>query len=210
MRHVTAARTAPTKPNDSRGFLHKRIGGAVRGFVTGGITGAARGFVTSGRATRPTSQIRTSLQGQRVTTTSGRLGPFGVFGSFERTERARGFTVPAGTGRAVAEIAIAGLDRQARGPVIPTADGCPKGFHLNKSAYNLKDGARIEERTLCVRNRRRNNDNGAASLRAARRLIGRKKQQDKIDEALKGIIKPARRRSSPKQIAAPGIIVAGN
>ena len=33
------------KPNDSRGFLHRRILGGVKGFIGGGFTGAARGFL---------------------------------------------------------------------------------------------------------------------------------------------------------------------
>lgn len=174
-------------PNDSRGFIHRRLLGAAKGFFSGGVFGAARGFQTAGRATRSTTQTTQAVG--RIRTTKIRLGPFGP--SFQRTTE---FTVPAGTGRAVAEAAVVGFDRAARGPVLPTADGCPKGFHLNKSSYTLKDGQRIEERTLCVRNRRRNNDNGKAAMRAARRLIGRKKAQDTIDIALKGIVGPAPRR----------------
>ena len=36
------------KPNDSRGFVHKRLFGAAVGFVTGGPAGAAAGFVRGG------------------------------------------------------------------------------------------------------------------------------------------------------------------
>lgn len=39
------------RPNDVRGFVHKRIFGAVKGFVTGGPIGAASGFVSSGGST---------------------------------------------------------------------------------------------------------------------------------------------------------------
>lgn len=194
-------------PNDSRGFLHGRIFGAVKGFAGGGFTGAARGFISGGRATRPTTVPRAP-----VTTTSRttrlRLGPFGP--TFERTTGVSRFTIPAGTGRAAGEFAGELLDRSARGPVIPTADGCPKGRHLNKSSYTLKDGTRVEERTLCVKNRRRNNDNGQAAMRAARRLIGRKKSQDTIDRALRAIAPPSRRRSKAREPAQRGPIVVAS
>lgn len=43
-----------TKPGESRGFLHKRLGRAVKGFVTSGFspTAAAAGFLSSGTPTR--------------------------------------------------------------------------------------------------------------------------------------------------------------
>jgi len=191
-----------TPPNEYRRFIHKRIIGAVRGFGSGGLFGAATGFVTSGRSTRPTTRNLGQVPQRpivgRVTTTQTRIGPFGLLGSQDRTVRSD-FTIPPGTGRAVGELAVAALDARARGPVIPTADGCPKGFHLNKSSYNLKNGTHVPERSLCVKNRRRNNDNGTAALRAARRLIGRKNHQDTIDKALRKIA-PAKRRSAPKAV----------
>jgi len=36
------------KPNDQRGFIHKRIIGAASGFLSGGFTGAAGGFLGGG------------------------------------------------------------------------------------------------------------------------------------------------------------------
>jgi len=190
-------------PGTKRNFLHKRIFGAAKGFATGGIAGAVSGFTTSGRATRPTTQQTQGGPGvSGGSRTSLRVGPFGIpVGSIDRR-----FTIPAGSGRAAAEIAGVVLDRQARGPVLPTADGCPKGFHLNKSSYSLKDGTRIEERSLCVKNRRRNNDNGKAALRAARRLVGRKKHQETIDRALRAIA-PSKRRSTPRKPAATGATI---
>ena len=208
MRHDALARGTTLKPNDSRAFIHRRIGGAVKGFATGGFTGALSGFTTAGRSTRPTTV--STLRGGGTQTTSSRRLQLGPFGPRFESQVSR-FQIPAGTGRAAGELAGELLDRRARGPVAPTADGCPKGFHLNKSSYTLKDGTRVEERTLCVRNRRRNNDNGQAALRAARRLIGRKKSQEKIDEALKAIAPPTRRRSSPKRApgGSPIVVAAG-
>lgn len=193
------------RPGESRSFVHKRLFGAAKGFATGGLTGAAAGFVTSGRATRPQNQTFSGNGAVHPSqTTKIRIGPFGALGTFLQNK----FTIPAGAGRAAGELALVAMDAHARGPVTPTADGCPKGFHLNKSSYTLKDGRRIEERTLCVKNRRRNNDNGKAALRAARRLVGRKKHQETIDKALRGIAPRARRSSSKKASPVGATIVS--
>lgn len=200
MLHDVDARTLTPRPNESRGFVHRRVLGAAKGFVTGGFTGAAAGFVTGGRATRATTR---ALQGGGAVTTTRtglRFGPFGP--RFER-ETSQSTTVQVGQGVGVGHLQIGGGGGPPRGPVLPTSDGCPKGFHLNKSAYSLKDGRRIAERSLCVKNRRRNNDNGKAALRAARRLVGRKKHQETIDKALRAIA-PSKRRSSPKPAARLG------
>lgn len=205
---VHANALAP-RPNEWRRFVHKRLFGAAKGFFSGGPIGAVGGFVRPLRGTRVTTALRQVPPPQRGTTTTTRqtFGPFGIGGSRETTVSR--FTIPAGTGRAGAEIIGEVLDRRARGPVAPTADGCPKGFHLNKSSYTLKGGQHIPERTLCVRNRRRNNDNGAAAMRAARRLIGRKKSQDTIDKALRAIAPPSRRRSkAPRPVSGSPIVVA--
>ncbi len=45
----------------------------------------------------------------------------------------------------------------------------PRGYHLNKTAYFLRDGTFVPARSRYVRNRSRNNANG----RALRRAIGR-------------------------------------
>lgn len=54
------------KPNDERGFVHKRIARGVKGFITGGPTGAIAGFVRT--PARPTLQrsetARPSLAGE--------------------------------------------------------------------------------------------------------------------------------------------------
>ena len=54
-------------PNDRRGFVHKRLLGAVGGFITGGPTGAVSGFVTSGGGSRgPRMPSGSELSGIRV------------------------------------------------------------------------------------------------------------------------------------------------
>lgn len=56
------------------------------------------------------------------------------------------------------------------------SDGCPKGYHLNKTGYFTKSEGYVEPRTKCVRNRTRNVANG----RALRRAIGRASSFDKL------------------------------
>ena len=192
-------------PHETRRFIHRRIGGAVVGFARGGFAGAASGFITRGRSTRPTSTITPGAPG-RTTFTSTRIGPFGAL--FKQDIRTTTVGQGVAVGRDVNLQIGGGASRLAQGPVLPTADGCPKGFHLNKSSYSLKDGTRIEERSLCVKNRRRNNDNGVAALRAARRLLGRKKHQETIDKALGKIAPPRRRSSSKKAVPAGATIVS--
>ena len=193
------------RPNECRRFVHKRFIGAVKGFARGGISGAAGGFLSGGRATRPTTTSLAQRGGGTTTTTRTRIGPFGSILRRDVTQTQVG-TVPIQVGEL--RIGPAGPGPPRIGAVAPTADGCPKGFHLNKSAYSLKDGRRIEERSLCVKNRRRNNDNGTAALRAARRLVGRKKHQETIDKALKAIAPASRRRSSSQKAPVGATIVS--
>lgn len=51
---------------------------------------------------------------------------------------------------------------------VPGADGCPKGFHLNKSGYMTRAGY-VPPRAKCVRNRSMNPANSRALRRALRR-----------------------------------------
>lgn len=48
------------------------------------------------------------------------------------------------------------------------ADGCPKGFHLNRTGYYTRAGF-VPPRSKCVRNRSMNPANGRALRRALRR-----------------------------------------
>ena len=50
--------------------------------------------------------------------------------------------------------------------------GCPRGMHLNKSAYFLRDGTFVAEGTRCVPNRRRNPLNPRALRKANSRQRG--------------------------------------
>jgi len=44
----------PERPAESRGFVHKRIGGAIGGLLSGGPVGAIGGFLTGGNPVIPT------------------------------------------------------------------------------------------------------------------------------------------------------------
>jgi len=85
--------------------------------------------------------------------------------------------------------------------VLAQTGECPRGFHRNKSTYRLVgSGELVVEGSRCVRNRRRNPDNGRASLRAARRLLARQKHAKTIDDALRSL---APRKSSRRAPPAP-------
>ena len=49
---LSAAGAPRLSPNESRGFVHKRIIGAVTGFASGGFSGAVGGFVSGGSSRR--------------------------------------------------------------------------------------------------------------------------------------------------------------
>jgi len=182
-----------------RGFLHKRIAKFAGGvFKTGlgvvsqigppGIRQAA-GFGRS--LLRGGSRDPRFLRSRASILSQGRLQSRRSFGT--------GITLPQGTG-APSGVSQAELERLA-GQLPGIGRECPKGHHLNKSSYFLQDGSHVPEGTRCVKNRRRNNDNGRASLRAARRLLGRKKSQDTVDRALRAFSPPRRSRSTK---AKPG------
>jgi len=179
------------RPNETRGFLHKRIArfaGKVAGVglrIAGAaniplVSGAARlggSFLRGGSRSRAFVEARAvqKARARRQGRTFGApqpTGPGGIIGLFPG--------VPGG---------VTGFAQEA------TGGECAKGFHINKSGYHLKDGTFIAPMSRCVRNRRRNNDNGRAAMRAARRLLGRKKSQDAIDRALRAFA-PARRRKA--------------
>lgn len=209
-------------PNEVRGFVHGKLFGAVKGFVgavaSGGnpITGATSGFFRGGRS-RPVSRLAPGpfSPGTTTTTSRRRFGPFGIIGSSTSTRVEQRGGSQAGQVNIQANVAVVGASAGAtRGSVAPGPDGaCPRGFHLNKSQYFSKAvNSLIQPRTLCVRNRRRNPDNGTANMRAARRLVSKIKHDSKINETLKELAKsvtPARRRSSkPKQLHSGPIVVA--
>lgn len=64
--------------------------------------------------------------------------------------------------------------------------GAPKGFHLNKSSYFLKDGTFIEKGSVWVKNRRRNPLNPRALRHAIGRIDAGKVWQAKFAEISTG------------------------
>jgi len=65
---------------------------------------------------------------------------------------------------------------------LPGADGCPKGFRLNKSGYHVQGGQFVPPRSRCVRMRRSNPGNAQALRRSLRRV-----------ESFVGLVKRTRR-----------------
>jgi len=57
-------------------------------------------------------------------------------------------------------------------PVSSGADGCPKGYKLNKTGYFLRDGQFVPPQSKCVRIRTRNFANGKALTKAISRAGG--------------------------------------
>lgn len=181
-------------PNGRRSFLHKRIAkfagklGGIGLDVLGaagipGVSGVARfgrTFLRGGSRSRQftTSRTRQITRGRTERRLIGQIrvpqpvGPGGIIG-----------LLPGVKG------GISGFAQEAAGAT------CPKGFHINRSGYHLRDGTFVAPASRCVRNRRRNNDNGRAAMRAARRLLGRKKSQDAIDKALRAFAPRSRKTS---------------
>lgn len=196
-----------TTRTERRGFLHKRIAKFAKSALTfagaSGIPVISQAARIGGSFLPGGSQNRAFLDARAV-----------------QRARSRGF-------RRAARLLPAGLRPKGPGGLIGAVPGvpggvtgfqedtaaaaagqCAKGFHLNKSSYFLKDGSFVAPMSRCVKNRRRNNDNGRAAMRAARRLLGRKKSQDSIDRALRAFA-PARR--SKRSVAPkPGTTIVQN
>ena len=159
-------------PGEVRHFVHKRLFGAAKGFAGGGFSGAARGFFTASSRPPPRSGslglTRPGLQPRPPR----RLGSGRVVNApGPRAALAR--VLPGGrTGLMVASA--------------PAGNGCPQGFHPNKSDYHTKAGF-VAEGTKCVKNRRRNLSNGRANTRSLRRMAAWDKQERKLGKTMKAI-----------------------
>lgn len=151
-------------------FLKKVAKGAL-GFVTGGPVGAIAAL--SGPS-GPTGVARLPAPGQipRPGTpgTQSILSVPGVAGTLQQF-------VPGGA---------TGLMLAAS----PGGQGCPKGYHLNKSGYMTRAGF-VQAGTKCVRNRRRNLSNGRANSRALSRMAAWEKQDKRRRTTLKKIARSA-------------------
>jgi len=193
-----------TTRNSQRGFIHKKIGqfaktalGVVGAVGIPGVSGVARigsSFLGGGSRNLAFNRARAAQMARGAATARLTLppgltprGPGGILGALPG--------VPGG---------ISGFAQEATGAI------CPKGHHLNKSNYFLIDGTHVPAMSRCVKNRRRNNDNGRAAMRAARRLLGRKKSQDSIDKALRAFAPRGRARSKGHAPRAAGPIVVAS
>lgn len=204
------------RPGDERGFIHKKIGGFVGSVArTGlGLVGAAGipGFSAAARLTSSfipggsrnrsfltarSAQLARGRAEQRFIATPRRVPP-GLPQSNQMRTPSGGFIAP--------QMVQAGQAQE----ILATSGECPRGFHRNKSTYRLvTSGELVMEGTRCVRNRRRNPDNGRASLRAARRLLARQKHAKTIDDALRSLApRKSSRRSAPAPARGGPIVVA--
>jgi len=204
-------------PNNHRGFLHNSfLGKAVRG-------GVSRVLDVAQNLPGPAGFIAGGIN-RFIPRGGGSLPPIvGITPHLAPDRRANPFVPPGrhtGTaGQGVGQIVIEGNQFGGGGGgsgtmVVQGTTGtqllCPKGRHPNRSSYFLKNGTWIPKETRCVANRRRNPDNGKASLKAARRLIARKRRQDTVDKALKGIVGPSRSRSRKPAALPKGTTIVQN
>lgn len=155
-------------PNDSRGFVHKRLLGGAIGLITGGPGGAIGGFLGGGGgAPRGLAPV--------VNCPSGFI---------RQGNNCVALTVPQpGFGGALARILPGG----STGMIPAPTAGCPSGFHPNKSTYWTQTEGVVEEGTKCVRNRRRNPLNPRAARRSMSRLGALSKEMKRLEKTLKKI-----------------------
>lgn len=189
------------RPNDERGFIHKRIGGVLRGGLrligASGVPGFSQvariaSSILPGGSRDPRFHQARGAQLSRAA--QSRL--------FQQQQFVQG---QFGQGQVVVQTQIGGGARGA-GAIAPGSMGeCPKGFRLNKSTYYIQSsGELVQPRTRCVKIRRRNPDNGRAARHAASRLLQRKTHQDRIDKALQSLVKGKVRRARPALPAGGG------
>jgi len=182
-------------PNDTRGFIHKRIGRGLRGFGSGGLIGAASGFFGRGeervpRRGGPGGTASPAPRGSRgrqrraeIAPPRSRSVPFAlprlptrVVGGVVAGHRIvpdtgqrggpRRFGPASKASRRMAARALAAAPMEVMEAGMMIA--CPQGYHPNKSGYYTQEGY-IEEGSRCVKNRRRN----ALNPRALTRAVGR-------------------------------------
>jgi len=182
------------RPNDRRGFLHKKLLGLGRkalglgaGLLPGGQvlqTGLGLLGGLGGSGGRPGRSFgRGRGRGPQLPPGSRTQIPTpGLAGRVQRflPGGSTGFTtlppglIPKGPGGVIGAFpgvpgGVTGFATNGDCPGEPRVCA-PRGFHLNKSSYFLRDGTFIQRGTQFVRNRRLNNANGRAQAKAITRL----------------------------------------
>jgi len=168
------------RPGDERGFLHKKLLGLGKNLLGLGSlvgipgAGAVSGVLGALQGGGPSRQRPGLPRGSRVQIPTpgiaGRVQRFLPGGSTGFTTLPPGL-IPKGPGGVLG--AFPGVPGGVTGfAEPPQADGTcpPRGFHLNRSAYFLRDGTFVEKGTRFVKNRRLNEANGKANNRSIRRL----------------------------------------
>lgn len=157
-----------------RGDIWSTIGGAVKkaagavvggvsGFISGGPLGAIKGGLTGAgilKSSAPPANVAvmgTALAPLPPQTTFGGVSIGGERGIRVGVERA-------------AYVTSTGMSSSA--PMMSNQDGCPKGYHRNKSDYWTKSEGFVAAGSKCVRNRRMNVVNPRALRRGIRRAKG--------------------------------------
>jgi len=168
------------RPNDQRGFVHKKILGLAGKVIRTVGRSPVASFLPGGGILRGVGDFIGGIGGE------GRDSPqFAPIitdrGPFQPAQPRLPESDPMRKNRSVG---IAPQDRfQANGACPPEARVCaPRGMHLNKSSYFLRDGTFVEKGSRFVSNRRLNNANGRAQNKAIVRL---EKGQDHAKKLLK-------------------------
>ncbi len=162
---LTAPRGDGAPPNDSRGFIHKKIGGFIGTAVStifppvAPVIAIGRGLLGGGG-----SVVQSCAPGFRRGP-DGNCIRSGVTGAVERF-------LPGGA---------TGLQ-----PIM-AGSGCPSGMHPNRSSYFTQSEGFIEKGTKCVSNRRRNPLNPRAARRSMSRLTALSKEMNRLEKTLRRI-----------------------
>jgi hypothetical protein len=146
------------------GKVGKAAVGGAAGFLTGGIGGAAAGVAGA---------LRSSNGGS----VSVPQGPMSL-----PSPTAVVLPMPGAGSVAVDPFAVLPGGKPFVSRVSTNGAGAPKGFHLNKADYFLRDGTFVPKGSKWVRNRSRNPLNPRALQRAVARVDAGKTWQGKLHE----------------------------
>ncbi len=187
-RASVVGRAAPGVPQGDPGLfggLFGAVKGGLRGLISGGPFGVIKGAASGFQAGFGRPQIPTSIQSPTGPVLPPIPAPLSIASLPQLPTTGiggRGVQVQPTPGiRAAVQRFFPGGATGLQVPV--TTNGFqPKGFHLNKSDYFLKDGTFIAKGTQFVKNRRRNPLNPRALRNAIGRIDAGKIWQGKLHE----------------------------